>query len=93
MQIRFIRAKNDNIITIPEIILYAQFRYHVVIQQTKVKVTEQLAGVIANRQTGTLTSDNTDKGLHQCFVFDFTAKQFYQDILIDGVVELLQVKF
>ena len=83
MQIRFIRAENDNIITIPEIILHAQFRFHVVIQQAEVKVTEQLAGMVANGQAGTITSDNTDKGLHQRFILYLAAEPFDKDFLVD----------
>lgn len=43
MQVLLACSQNDNIIAIAEIVLHANLTFHVMIQQTKIKVSKQLA--------------------------------------------------
>ena len=93
MQGILVGSQYDNVVTIPEIILHPKVAFDVVVQQTEVKVTEQLAGMVADCKSGPITMDNAYQGLHHRLVLDFAAEPFYQDVLVDRVIEFLEVKF
>ena len=93
MQKLLVRTEDNDVVAITEIILHSQFALHIMIQQTEVEVAQQLAGVVTDGQSRTITTDNAHQGLHHRLVLDFAAEASDQHVLVDGVIEFLDVEF